>query len=310
MRAQMSKRLIINCDDFGQSSAMNQAIIQLLEEKKVSSATIITTAPGFEEAASWCAKQRPVNVGLHLTMTSEFDALRWRSITERASLHDSSGYQYQTVKKFEQRAKTRDVLKEIDAQYARLKRVGLVISHVDNHMGSLYGVETGRSFLAHTLWRCSRWGLPFRFFRYIWPSDPLLGSMPNIERPVARVTALADLLGVAIPDYLLSHPFHVQDGETYGSFKRSIIDKMYALPEGISEIYFHPGVDDAGMQASIPHWRKRVWEHRLLLDEDFSYAMRDGKVLLTSYQSLNRKQRRPRWHAAWKLLRELMRQVP
>ena len=43
----MERRLIINCDDFGQSKAMNEAIRHLLEENKVSSATIMTVAPAL-----------------------------------------------------------------------------------------------------------------------------------------------------------------------------------------------------------------------------------------------------------------------
>lgn len=97
----MERRLIINCDDFGQSKAMNEAIRHLLEENKVSSATIMTVAPGFEEAASWAARRRQSNVGLHLTLTSEFEALRWRSLTGHSSLHDASGHQYRTVPEFE-----------------------------------------------------------------------------------------------------------------------------------------------------------------------------------------------------------------
>lgn len=79
----MNKKLIINCDDFGQSPPMNQAIKHLLEEEKVSSATIMAVAPGFEEAATWCSRRQQRNVGLHLTMTSEFEALRWASLTGR-----------------------------------------------------------------------------------------------------------------------------------------------------------------------------------------------------------------------------------
>ncbi|MEI0736475.1 ChbG/HpnK family deacetylase [Paenibacillus sp. JTLBN-2024] len=160
----MGKKLILNCDDFGQSPALNQAIMALLEEGKVSSATIMTVAPGFEEAAAWIAKRRQPNVGLHLTMTSEFEALRWRSLTGDRSLHDDSGYQYRTVKEFEQGAAPRAVMKEIDAQYGLARKAGIAVSHVDNHMGSLYGMETGRSLLPQTLWKVSRWKLPMRFF--------------------------------------------------------------------------------------------------------------------------------------------------
>lgn len=302
----MSRRLIINCDDFGQSPAMNQAIMHLLEEGKVSSATIMAVAPGFEEAAEWCVRKERRNVGLHLTLTSEFEALRWRSLTGEASLHDESGHQYKTVKEFEQGARTKAVLKEIDAQYARVKQSGIVITHVDNHMGSLYGMETGRSLLPHMLWKISRWGLPSRFFRYIHAEDPLLASLKDIERPVALGSGLADTLGVPIPDYLLSHPFGVEEGETYESFKEMMITKLYSLPDGVSETYIHPGIDDPWMHANIPHWEKRVWEYRLPFDDDFTYAIRDAGVEITDYRYVQEYLKRPRLRSAVKLVKRII----
>lgn len=301
----MAKRLIINCDDFGQSPALNRAIMALLEEKKVSSATIMAVAPGFEEAAAWTARRNQPNVGLHLTMTSEFDALRWRSLTGDPSLHDESGYQYRTVKEFEQGADAKAAMKEIDAQYERARKAGIAISHVDNHMGSLYGMETGRSLLPQTLWKVSRWKLPMRFFRHIYKEDPLLGSLSGIERPVARVVALADALGVPIPDYLLSHPFGIEEGETYDSFKQSMIAKLYHLPDGVCETYIHPGVEDAWMLANIPNYAKRVWEFKLPFDEDFGYALRDAGVELTNYRYVQEHLTRPRLRSALRLVRQL-----
>lgn len=301
----MEKRLIINCDDFGQSAAMNEAIMHILEEGKASSATIMAPAPGFEEAAAWSARRKQSNVGLHLTMTSEFEALRWRSLTGHVSLHDESGFQYQTVKEFELGAETKAVLQEIDAQYELVTKAGITISHVDNHMGSLYGMETGRSLLPQTLWKTSRWGLPSRFFRYIHKEDPLLSSLSNVERPVALASSLADTFGVQIPDYLLSHPFGVLEGESYESFKQSIIDKLYRLPEGVCETYVHPGAEDPWMSANIPHWEKRVWEYRLLFDKDFAYAMHDAKVILTDYRYVQEHLKRPRLRSALRLLKEL-----
>ncbi|GIO67246.1 polysaccharide deacetylase family protein [Paenibacillus cookii] len=301
----MGKKLILNCDDFGQSPALNQAIMALLEEGKVSSATIMTVAPGFEEAAAWTAKRRQPNVGLHLTMTSEFEALRWRSLTGDRSLHDDSGYQYRTVKEFEQGAATRAVMKEIDAQYGLARKAGIAVSHVDNHMGSLYGMETGRSLLPQTLWKVSRWKLPMRFFRRIYKEDPLLGSLEGIERPVAQVAALADAFGVPIPDYLLSHPFAVEDGETYDSFKQSIIAKLYRLPDGVCETYIHPGVPDPWMQEHIPNYEKRVWEYRLPFDDDFAYALRDADVELTGYRYVQEHLKRPRLRSGLRLVKLL-----
>lgn len=303
----MDKRLIINCDDFGQSAAMNKAIMHILEEGKASSATIMAPAPGFEEAAAWSARRHQTNVGLHLTLTSEFEALRWTSLTGHPSLHDESGFQYRTVREFEERAETKAVIKEIHAQYNRVQKSGVQISHVDNHMGSLYGIETGRSFLPQMFWAISRWGLPSRFFRYIYKEDPLLSSLSNIERPVALASGLADTFGVPIPDYLLSHPFVKLEEETYESFKQSILEKLYKLPDGVSETYVHPGAADPWSLANIPNWEKRVWEYRLLFDDDFTYTLRDAKVIMTDYRYVKEHLKRPRVQSALRLLQVLLK---
>ncbi|WP_123040132.1 polysaccharide deacetylase family protein [Cohnella candidum] len=300
------KLLILNCDDFGQSPAINQAVMHLLEERKVSSATIMTPAPGYEEAAAWARNNKHASIGLHLTFTSEFSALRWPSLTGHPSLQDATGNMPMTVKEFEIRSDAAAVKVEILAQFDKARKSGLTLTHADNHMGSLYGLETGRSYLPSALWQCSRRGLPFRLFRYVDPNDRFLASIPNVQKTVDKVVALADTLGVGVPDYLLSHPFHVEDGETYDSFKQSLIDKLYRLPEGVVETYIHPGVEDPWMLENIPHWRKRVWEYKLMLDPDFGDAMRDAGVTLTDYRYVKENLRRPRLRSAASLLRSLL----
>ena len=301
------KYLIINCDDFGQSGPMNEAIMHLLEARKVSSATIMTPAPAFEQAAAWCRKHQDVPIGLHLTFTSEFEALRWPSLTGHKSLHDDSGNMHMTVKQFEMSAQSDAVKNEMTAQFEAARKAGLQLTHADNHMGSLYGLETGRSFLPAVLRQCARRGLPFRLFRYVEPSDRFLSSIPNVQETLNKVVALADTLGVPVPDYLISHPFAVEEGETYESFKQSIIEKLYRLPDGVVETYIHPGTDDPWMQQHIPDWEKRVWEYRLMLDDDFDYALRDAGVTLVDYRYVKDNLQRSRWRGAASLLRSLVK---
>lgn len=302
------KKLILNCDDFGQSPPANQAIMHLLEEGKASSATIMAPAPGFAEAAEWCRRRGAANVGLHLTFTSEYDAVRWRSLTGDPSLHDEEGFMYRTVEEFERQADPGAVRREIRAQFEAARREGLNLSHADNHMGSLYGLATGRSYLPQALWQCSRRRLPFRLFRRFWPKDALnasVASQDGAQRMLDTVVALADALGVGLPDYLLSHPYHAEEGETYESFRQSMIAKLYDLPDGVSETYVHPALDDERLGKLIPSWEKRVWEYRLLLDDDFSYALKDAGVELTDYRYVGRI-RRPRLPAAARLAKALL----
>ncbi|WP_159887259.1 polysaccharide deacetylase family protein [Paenibacillus puerhi] len=297
-----AKHLILNCDDFGQSQAANVAIIHLLEENRVSSATIMPPAPAFGEAAAWCRRTGERRVGLHMTLTSEFEGFRWGSLSGAASLQDGSGYLHKTVEAFERHAAPRDVRQELQLQYEAVRRAGLHISHVDNHMGSLYGLATGRSYLPDILWRCSRWGLPFRLFRCIDPRDRFLASIPGAREALRKVVALADALGVPLPDYLLTHPYQVEPGETYDGFKQMLIRKLYELPEGVVETYIHPAADDAEMRRLIPSWEKRVWEYRLMLDDDFAYALSDAGVRLVDYAYVQAHRRKPRLRGAASLL--------
>ncbi|MDF2720779.1 MAG: ChbG/HpnK family deacetylase, partial [Paenibacillus sp.] len=236
----MSKYLIMNCDDFGQCSSVNNAIMHLLEERKVSSATIMPPAPAFAEAAEWVRKRPQYNIGLHLTLTSQFSGWRWKSLTNLPSLHDETGHMHRTVEDFEHYALAKDVRAEIRAQFQAVKKAGLNIVHVDNHMGSLYGIATGRNQLAYVLMLCSMRGMPFRLFRRTIDKDKVEDSIPDSDKPLTQVVALADVLGVGIPDYMLSHPYHMKEGETYDKFKKSMIENIYVLPEGVSETYIHP----------------------------------------------------------------------
>ncbi|WP_324617907.1 ChbG/HpnK family deacetylase [Cohnella cholangitidis] len=149
--------------------------------------------------------------------------------------------------------------------------------------------------------------MPFRLFRKVHPSDSLLASIPGVEQAAVKASALAGVLGVAIPDYLLSHPFHILEGETYDSFKQSMIAKMYDLPEGISETYIHPAVEDSRMLAEVPDWEKRVWEYKLMLDADFAYAIRDAGVVLTDYEYIRKHGKASRAGSALTLARALFR---
>lgn len=303
-----SKYLILNCDDFGQSRAANEAIMHLLEERKVSSATIMTPAPYFREAAEWCRRRKTTQVGLHLTFTSEYDGIRFGSLTGDPSLHDETGHMHKTVRDFELNAKPEAVRAEMKAQFRAAKDAGIAITHVDNHMGSLYGLATGKSYLPQAFWQCSRRGLPFRIFRHIHPKDDFLSSIPNAAGILESVVALADTLGVAMPDYLLSHPYPLVEGETYDSFKRMLIAKLYDLPEGVSETYIHPATPgDEEFERCVPSWEKRVWEYNLMLEDDFQYAIKDAGVILTDYAFVKTHQRKPRLPAAAKLLKLLLR---
>ena len=60
------------------------------------------------------------------------------------------------------------------------------------------------------------------------------------------------------------------------------------------------------MLARVPHWEKRVWEYRLMLDDDWHAAMKDAGVELVDYRFIRRHGRASRLGSAWSLARGLL----
>ncbi len=284
----MERYLIMNTDDFGQCSSVNDAIFELLSEGLVSSATIMPCTPGFEEAASWCTRNEITNVGLHLTFTSEWENMRSRSLTHGTSLEDEQGYLYPTCEAFAAHAVREEVVEEIKAQFDRCINYGLQLSHVDNHMGSLYGLA-GECYLPAVFESCAVHGkLPFRFFRNYYKDDFLLGPLdrPEILAAFKTIIELADRVGILTPDYLLTHSYAAEPSETYESFKHMMIGRMYRLPEGISETYIHPSKETDEIKHINPTWQRRVHEYQLMKDEDYRYALKDAGIKQVTYRDI------------------------
>lgn len=284
----MERYLIMNTDDFGQCTSVNEAIIELLEEGLVSSATIMPCTPGFDEAAAWCTKNHIKNVGLHLTFTSEWANMRSKSLTGNPSIEDKDGYLYQTCEEFGQHARAEEVKAEIQAQFEKAIHYNLDLSHVDNHMGSLYGIY-GECYLPLVFEFCSRYKkLPFRFFREYYKNDSLLGPLDTPENLAffKQIINMADSMGILIPDYLLTHPYAPEQDETYDSFKEMMIGRMYRLPEGISETYIHPSKETEEIKFINPTWQRRVYEYELMKDNDYRYALKDAGIRQITYRDI------------------------
>ena len=278
------KYLIINADDFGMCHSYNRAVFDLLEGDYITSSTLMPTAPGRDEAAAWCVKRGEKRVGLHTTLTSEWPAWRWKSLTGLPSLEDENGYLYRNCEEFWAHSRREDVERELDAQFEWFAGSGVFFSHADNHMGSVYplGGPDAPDYLPLALERCRRYGLGFRLYRrWFWNDGQV------IPRQAAEADiALAEELGVPMPDCLYAFPFSSPPGTSYGDVKEAACRLIREMPEGVSEIYFHPSVESEEVKTIVSSWQRRVWDYRLLMDGDFRRAIRDAGIELIGYRQI------------------------
>jgi predicted glycoside hydrolase/deacetylase ChbG (UPF0249 family) len=287
--------LIVNADDFGMCHAANDATRQLLAEGAVSSATVMMPCGWAKEAAAWGAAHPQYDVGVHLTFTSEWQTYKWGPVTREggvASLITGEGYFPQDCMTFERRADPSEVRREIVNQIEMALRMGVDPTHLDNHMGSLYGLQTGRDFLEIVFDVCAAYRLPFRMPRY---PDVGLDLPPQAAQLAALRAGQADAKGIVILDYLLGLPFHLERGETYDAFRDSMISLLRSLKPGVSELIIHPAVVTDELKAINPQWEKRGMEFAIFRDPAVQHVIAAEGIRMIRWSDLRSVQRDGDW---------------
>ena len=137
-------RLIVRGDDMGFSHSGNEALLKCYKEGIETSVEIIANSPWFPEAVQLLKDNPNIDVGLHLVLTSEWDNIKWRPLTEAKSLKDSNGYFFSMIwpnKTYpggalsENQWTLQDIEKEWRAQIELAKKNIPRLSHISGHMG-------------------------------------------------------------------------------------------------------------------------------------------------------------------------------
>jgi len=132
----MASRLIINADDFGLTSGINHAIVELHRAGVLTSATLMATGSAFDEAATIARANPSLGVGCHIVLTDGIPVSHPDSI---ATLLGADGKTFRpSVLDFVQ-ALLRNTISEEEierealAQIQKLQGAGINVTHVDTH---------------------------------------------------------------------------------------------------------------------------------------------------------------------------------
>ncbi|MBD2238446.1 hopanoid biosynthesis-associated protein HpnK [Aulosira sp. FACHB-113] len=130
------RHVIINADDFGFSSGVNQAIIQAYEQGVLTSTSLMVTGDAAEDAIAWAGNHPNLAVGLHLVLVCGKSALPPSQIPH---LVDSGGNfsesPFQAGLRYQFHSAAREELRqEIRAQLTKFRDTGLTLSHIDGHL--------------------------------------------------------------------------------------------------------------------------------------------------------------------------------
>jgi predicted glycoside hydrolase/deacetylase ChbG (UPF0249 family) len=143
--ADLPLRLIVRGDDMGSSQASNEAVIRCFKDGVMRDVELMAVGPWFPEAARLLRENPALDVGLHLTLTSEWDNVKWRPLTTAPSLVGRDGYFHPMIWPHphygkeralkEQAWKLDEIERELRAQIELTKRDVPHLSHLSDHMG-------------------------------------------------------------------------------------------------------------------------------------------------------------------------------
>jgi chitin disaccharide deacetylase len=298
------RRLIVNADDFGYTSGVNQAIVEAHSRGIVTSSTLMASGPAFAEAVELAASVPKLSVGCHVVLIdgeAVLGADQIPSLVSQNSHRDSHAKTHNTspahfrdgLKSFAARAiagriDADEVTAEATAQIHKLQAAGIAVSHVDTHKHTHLFPAILRPLL-----RAAR-DCGVRTLRNPFgPRFPLRSTQllkrPNLWTRYAEVRILRRFAGKfceAVAGEGLATPDGTLGIEVTGALDETLFHALAeSIPEGTWEFVCHPGYNDADLRASHTRLREsREAELRVLTLPAARQVLAQAGIELISYR--------------------------
>lgn len=279
--------VIFHCDDAGMSHSSNRGAIEALEYGIVTSVSTMMPCGWVPEFAAYLKDHPEVDNGLHLTLNSEWENYRWLPVAGRAavpSLADEQGCLWDNVRQVAEYGTADDVETEIRAQIERAERMGMPITHIDSHMGTLFARE---DFFE----RYMRIGIEKQI--------PILmiGGHMNYARDedaeaISTIRGLAEktwAAGLPVIDDIHTGTYGFRDFKTK---RAEVIRVLRTLKPGITEIIMHCTRPTDEFQHISTSGPTRLADLKVMTDRKVKRVIEQEGIILTTWREL--KQRRDR----------------
>jgi len=269
-----AKLLIVHADDLAVAHSQDVASFEALNQGAVSSASIMVPCPWLTEVADYAKAHPDADLGLHLTLTSEWKNYRWGPVAPRdqvPSLLDLQGYLRSDTGEAARQIRPEEAEREVRAQVETALKMGIHPTHLDSHMAVLFTKPALVTVLVNV---AHEYHLPFLMVK-------IPGTPPDMYAALKPTDVIVDHVFMASPpiktDEWLSYYIHI----------------LQTLPPGVSELIVHLAYDDAEMQAVTvgrvdygSAWRQR--DFNVMTSPEFRQALEDNHIVLVTWRELGK----------------------
>jgi len=272
-----ARALIVNADDFGMCHDQNEGVMTGLKDGVFTSSTILVTCPWFEEAAAFARNNPAADLGVHLTLTAEWDSYKWGPVLGAhavPSLVDERGYLWQTVAQVYEHARLDEAEAELRAQIEKAVAAGIDVTHLDSHMGTLQLRADYHEIYARL---ANDYRVPIRL-----ASRRRLGT-----EGMGAILDQLDGFGVVTPDHLVFYgPASVPETESYWT------NLLRTLKPGVTEILCHPALAREELKSCDRDALQREADFRYFTSDLARQLIADEGIKLVGFRKLRDLMRR------------------
>ncbi len=274
------RAVIIHTDDIGMCQASVAAFADLVDFGLISSGATMVPCPWFLDAAEYCRIHPQADMGVHLTLTSEWKNYRWGPISTRdpqSGMLDDQGFFYPTSAQAQEHADPAAALVEIQAQIARATQAGINPTHADTHMGTLAHPKFVGAYIQSAI----QARLPIMMFRFDEAGWARLNLDPETVQIAMQMVDVLEEQGVPLLDNM--DTVHLENPDNRLERAQKAISD---LPPGITHFIIHPSKDTPELRAITPDWRSRVGDYETFTSEAMRKFLQNCGVRVIGYRDL------------------------
>ena len=281
------KFVIAHVDDIGMCHGANTAFAAVAGKGFITSGSVMVPCPWFPEIAEMAATNPQFDIGVHLTLTSEWQHYRWRPLTgssKSGGLVDDDGCMWRTARAARDHAQPEAVEAELRAQIDAALAAGIDATHLDCHMGTALAAPFADIYL-----RLGRdYRLPVLFPRH-WDNYGAGLKLGDVD-PARHATRIAELetRGHPIIDRFAETPWTALGDES--AYRQMIAD----VAPGLTFLAFHPNHAGDIDVINPPRARCRIVEAQLLQEPAFVAEARRQDLILLGFRDIRDRLREQR----------------
>ncbi|MFM7084057.1 MAG: hopanoid biosynthesis-associated protein HpnK [Hyphomicrobium sp.] len=282
------RNLIINADDFGNALSINEAVEEGYNAGIISSASLMVSGDAYEDAVRRILKIKHIGVGLHLTLLDGIPVLPPDLLPNLVSKNGkffnnpiSLGIKLFFSKRMQKQAEI-----EIEAQFKKFMEIGIEIDHVNSHM-HFHMHPNIIKILGKLLPKYGDPPVRVPYETFVKRSD--LGLLNTITRRLISFF-------LKFQNRPLKKVIHklgiLSNNSIFGLFDTGNMDEakfihfLHHLPNGITEIYFHPASNALNGHEKLPKNYQVLKERQAITSPKVKETLLLKKISPTTYSKL------------------------